>query len=90
MKLRGLVPNFHIRVSVSDLYIPTIGLTILLQQNRQTDGGNEAAQFHIWEYLIGIFGTVSLQCTTFVNLSKLWQNKPSCPPVICQWHYLHI
>jgi hypothetical protein len=23
MKLRGLVPNFHILVSVSDLYIPT-------------------------------------------------------------------
>ncbi len=22
MKLRGLVPNFHIHVSVSDLYIP--------------------------------------------------------------------
>ncbi len=31
MKLRGLVPNFHIHVSVSDLYctyIPTIGLPI--------------------------------------------------------------
>jgi hypothetical protein len=26
MKLRGLVPNFHIHVSVSDLYDPTIGL----------------------------------------------------------------
>jgi hypothetical protein len=25
MKLRGLVTNFHIPVSVSDLYIPTIG-----------------------------------------------------------------
>jgi hypothetical protein len=25
MKLRGLVPNFYIHVSVSDLYIPTIG-----------------------------------------------------------------
>jgi hypothetical protein len=25
MKLRGLVPNFHIHVSVRDLYIPTIG-----------------------------------------------------------------
>jgi hypothetical protein len=26
MKLRGLVPNFYILVSVSDYYIPTIGL----------------------------------------------------------------
>ncbi len=39
MKLRGLVPN-QIHVSVSDLYIPTIGPPILLQQNRQTDRGN--------------------------------------------------
>jgi hypothetical protein len=31
MKLRGLVPNSFIHVSVSDLYIPTIGLPILLQ-----------------------------------------------------------
>ncbi len=27
-------------VSVSDLYIPSIGPPILLQQNRQTHGGN--------------------------------------------------
>jgi hypothetical protein len=36
MKLRGLVPNSYIHVSVSDLYIPRIGLPICLQQNRQT------------------------------------------------------
>ncbi len=29
-----LSPNFHIDVSVSNLYIPTIGLPILLQPNR--------------------------------------------------------
>ncbi len=51
MKLRGLAipkqnynvlsPNFHIHVSVSDFYIPGIGLPILLQPNiRQTDPGN--------------------------------------------------
>ncbi len=32
-KLCGLSPNFHIHVSVSDLYIPTIGLPILLEEN---------------------------------------------------------
>jgi hypothetical protein len=36
-ELRGLSPNFHIHVSVSDLYIPRIGPDISLQQ---TDLGN--------------------------------------------------
>ncbi len=36
-ELRGLSPNFHIHVSVSDLYIRS---TYFLQQNRQTDCGN--------------------------------------------------
>jgi hypothetical protein len=39
-KLRGLSPNIHINVSVSDLYIPRIGLHIVLQQNRHIDYGN--------------------------------------------------
>jgi hypothetical protein len=29
---RGLSPNFHIHASVSELYIPTIGLPILLEE----------------------------------------------------------
>jgi hypothetical protein len=29
----GLSPNVHIHVSVSDLYIPMIGLPVLLQEN---------------------------------------------------------
>ncbi len=29
---RGLRPNFHIHASVSDLYIPTIGPPILLEE----------------------------------------------------------
>ncbi len=33
--LRGLSPNFHIHVSVSDLYIPMIGLPILLQEQQE-------------------------------------------------------
>jgi hypothetical protein len=68
MKLRGLVPNFHIHVSVSDLYIPTIGPPILLQQNRWTDRawnipqiahgymnvgiGTNATHFHFWKYTV--------------------------------------
>jgi hypothetical protein len=50
MELRGLSPNFHIHVSVSDLYIPTMSLPILLHM--WTDPGN------FWEYLFRIFGCV--------------------------------
>jgi hypothetical protein len=39
-ELRGLSPDFHIHVSVIDLYIPRIGLPILLQENMWTDPGN--------------------------------------------------
>ncbi len=38
--LRGLSPNFHINVSVSDLYISRIVPHIFLQQNRQIHRGN--------------------------------------------------
>jgi hypothetical protein len=37
---KQMSPNFHICVSVSDLYIPPIGLPILLQENMWTDCGN--------------------------------------------------
>ncbi len=40
MKLLGLVPNSYIYVSVSDLFVPSTGLPIWLQQNRQTHPGN--------------------------------------------------
>jgi hypothetical protein len=39
-ELRGHSPNFHIHVSVSDLYITTMDLPILLQENIWTDPGN--------------------------------------------------
>jgi hypothetical protein len=39
-ELRGLIPNFLIHASVSDLYIHRIGPHIYLQQNRQTNPGN--------------------------------------------------
>ncbi len=38
--VRPLLSQFHIHVHVSDLYIPTIGLPILLQENMWTDPGN--------------------------------------------------
>jgi hypothetical protein len=39
-ELRDLSPNFHIHVSVSDLYISRIGPHIFRQQNRQIDRWN--------------------------------------------------
>ncbi len=51
MKLRGLVPNSYIHVSVSDLYIHRIGLpiSIWIQKNRQTDPGEYINCFQIHE-----------------------------------------
>jgi hypothetical protein len=39
-ELRGFSTNFYIHVSVSYLYIPTIGLPNQLQENMWTDPGN--------------------------------------------------
>jgi hypothetical protein len=64
-RLRSLSPNFHIHVSVGDLYIPTISLPILLQENMWTSDRHvnveietEAAQCLFWEYINGIFVAV--------------------------------
>ncbi len=47
-ELRGHSPNSYIHVSVCYLYIPTIGLHILLQENSWTDPSNiEIAHRHM-------------------------------------------
>jgi hypothetical protein len=74
--LGGLSLNYNIHVSLSDLYIPMIGLPILLQENMLTDSdnicinrsqthanveiGTEAAQFPEKEYINGIFVAVQI------------------------------
>ncbi len=68
---RDVSPNFHIHASVSDLYIPTIGLPILLEEicrpilglsiahrHMNVEIGAEAALFPKKEYISGIFLTV--------------------------------
>jgi hypothetical protein len=39
-ELLGLSPNFYIHEFVSDLYIPTTGLPLLLKEYMWTDPGN--------------------------------------------------
>jgi hypothetical protein len=58
MNLRGLVSNFHIHVSVSDLYLLTISTPILLQQDRW------AAQFHFWQFVFNFWCSAVALCAS--------------------------
>ncbi len=46
---RGLSPNFHIHASVSDLYILTIGLPILLEEICGQSDAKESTFGDVWK-----------------------------------------
>jgi hypothetical protein len=50
MKLCGLVPNFHIHVSVGDLYIPTIG-----PQTQYSEIGGPIVRIYKLHYITSIY-----------------------------------
>jgi hypothetical protein len=81
------IPNFHIHVSVSDIYIPPIGLPIccrkicrlileILYINRSQlhECGNWdwGCAIPYLEIFVSNFGTVSLQCTLFSKTQYVW------------------
>ncbi len=51
---RGLSPNFHIHASVSDLYISTIGLTILLEEIYRPILGLYKSLTDTWMWKLGL------------------------------------
>jgi hypothetical protein len=81
---RGLSPNFNIHVSVSEIYIPTMGLTFLLEeicgpileyrnrsQTLNVEIGAEAAQFPEKEYINGFAVAVRTLAVSYL-LSTCW------------------
>ncbi len=72
MELLGLSPNFHTDVSVSDLYIPTIGLLILLQELCGPILGICKWLTYTWMWKLGLRRRNSFSGNTQTGFSMQW------------------
>ncbi len=81
-ELRGCSLNFHIHVSLSDLYIPRIGPHISCKKNRQIDRGNTYIAHRHMNVKIGtgLWPRSSFSGNICFKLSVL---------VLCSVHYIH-
>ena len=79
-EMRGPSPHFHIHVPVCNLYIPTIGLPILLQENMRTDLGIIIILTGTWAWKLGLRQSNSFSGNTY---SK-WTFHCSAPGRACK------
>ncbi len=75
---RGLSPNFHIHVSVSELYIPTIGLPVLLEEICRLILGIYKSLKDTWMWNCGVGraiprkGIYKWNCRCSVGIKREW------------------
>ncbi len=85
-ELRGCSPNFHIHVSVSDLYISTISPPIFLQQNRLTHRGNRSQKQECRNWDWGrafVSGNICCEFSVYCLCRAVWS------PILNFLHKLH-
>ncbi len=90
-ELRGLSPNFHIYVSVSDLYIPRIGPHISSSRKGRPIMGIYNSLTDTWMWKLGLRPRYSFPgsiCFKFCLCSAVFTNTVSAHPCISAHHLI--